>query len=267
MSSVTLSGSPINEDNYRHSIHDSSSSQDSYNLEPSLPPPPPTSPPQIPPPPDTTEQCLSEELRKEITELKKDLKKKVKEIDKQKAKIKEQSSYIEELKAENKLYKSKMENLEMVHLASQLESSEQITKYDSHNVELEKKVTLLELRLQKVMQDKESLKRIVQGSSMIPTRDRGPPSSRPQLLRNSLAASESSLACTSSISLNSINEIEELKTELNKKDAVIHSKLDYIVQMCKDMQEPSKLRKWHSDMKLVQHHHQKTNSLFMHSQT
>lgn len=255
MSSVTLSGSPSDEDNYRHSIHYSSSSQDSYNPELSLPS-------LSQPPPDTTEQCLTEELKKEITGLKNDLKKKLKEIDKQKAKIKEQSSYIEELKAENEMYRSKMENIEIEYLALQLEASDQVTKYDSHTAELEKKVMILQLKIQKVMQEKESLKRIVQGSSMIPTR--GPPSSKPQL-RNSLGASQPLL--TGSVSLNSINEIEELKSELNKKDEVIHSKLDHIVQMCKDMQEPSKLRKWHSDIKLVQHRHQKTNSLFMHSQT
>ena len=250
-----LSGNsqPSDEENYRHSIHDSSSSQDSYLAEV-----PPLSLPSPPPPPavDNTQECIIEELQKENEELKNNLKKKTKDLEKSNTKLKEQSSRIEDMKIKNDKYKSKIQTLE-AHIASlglQLQANEQMTEHDSVIDDLQGQITVLQSRIHKVMQEKESLKRIVQGS-LIPTR--GP---------NSKSRKSRSLGHGVSESLSSINEIEELKSELDKKDEVLHSKLDHIVQICQGMREPSKLnRKWQSE--LFQSRHHENSSSFLLSQT
>ena len=259
LSPVMLSGGTTSdEENYRHSIHDSSSSQDSYNPEMPLPPPPVA---------NNTQQCLTEELQKENGELKNNLKEKEKELDKSKAQIKEQSLHIEKLKTKKEKYKSKMHALEaqVEHLAFQLEANQQITEHDTVIDDLEKQVEFLQFKIQKLQQEKESFKKIVQGS-LIPTRG---PNSKSQR-SHSLGHRTSGSLLASCTSLNSINEIEELKCELNKKDAVLHHKLDHITQICQGMQQPSKPlnKKWYSEIKLVQHHHQEEyGSSYLHSQT
>ena len=250
-----LSGNsqPSDEENYRYSIHDSSSSQDSYLAEV-----PPLSLPSPPPPPaaDNTQECIIEELQKENEELKNNLKKKTKDLEKSNTKLKEQSSHIEDMKIKNDKYKSKIQTLEahIVSLGLQLQANEQVTEHDSVIDDLQGQITVLQSRIHKVMQEKESLKRIVQGS-LIPTR--GP---------NSKSRKSRSLGHGVSESLSSINEIEELKSELDKKDEVLHSKLDHIVQICQGMREPSKLnRKWQSE--LFQSRHHENSSPFLLSQT
>lgn len=252
---LTLSSSnsqPSDEENYRHSIHDSSSSQDSWLAEVpsiSLPPPPP-------PATDNTQECIIEELQKENEDLKNSLKKKTKELEKSKTKLKEQSLYIEELKGKNEKYKSKVQTLEahIMSLGLQLEANEQMTEHDSIIDDLQGQIALLQSRIHKVMQEKESLKRIVQGS-LIPTKGPNSKSRKSRLLGQGVSES-----------LSSINEIDELKSELDKKDEVLHSKLDHIVQICQGMQEPSKLnRKWQSE--LFQSRHHGNNSTYLLSQT
>ena len=248
ISSVTLSdGSPSDEDSYRHSMHYSSSqSQDSYsNPEPPmLPPVPPAfSPPQAP---ITDHSEIIEELQKENKKLKKDLKKETEELEKYKAKVKEQSLCIEDLKAAKEKYKSKIQTLEVEILALQAETDE-----DDSLMELEKEVVSLQLKIQRVMQEKESYKKTMQGSSRR-TRSLGYGTSRPSF--------------ANSTSLTSINEIEELRSEFKKKDKVFKSKLGELTQMCG---KSSRLnRRWHSDVRLsVDQHHREDDYLFLQSQT
>ena len=245
---LSSNSQPSDEENYRNSIHDSSSSQDSYLAEvPSLS----LSPPQAAA--DNTQDCIIEELQKENEDLKNTLKKKTKDLEKSKMKLKEQSLHIEELKGKNEKYKSKVQTLEahVVSLGLQLEANEE---HDTIIDDLQGQIAMLQSRIHKVMQEKESLKRIVQGS-LIPTK--GP---------NSKSRKSRSLGHGVSESLSSINEIDELKSELDKKDEVLHSKLDHIVQICQGMREPSKLnRKWQSE--LFQSRHHGNNSSFLLSQT
>lgn len=261
MSSATLRCSPpSDEDNYRQLSNDSTSSDDAYHCELLLPPSPL-------PPPGKTEQCVTQAPIKENMKLKEDLKRKTKKLEEQNVKIKEYMQYNEELKTENEMYKSKMQILEDDGeiLTSQLKAkNDEIAKHTSLIDELKDQVTSLQLTIHKVMQEKESLEESMQGS-LIPTRG---PNSRPQRshsLDHMHVTSESSYA--TSTSLASINEIEEFKYELNRIDAVLHSKLNLLAQVCQDtMREPSTLnRKWHSDNKLVQPHHQENT--FLHSQT
>lgn len=247
-STNTLSGSGSDED-YRNSLHvDSvSSSQDSLNPEsPLLLSPEISYNSDTPLSPLSPVKCPVDELEKENKELKGDLEKKAKEIEKHKAKIKDQSFCIDELKAENKKFQSKIKLLEIENF--------RVT-------ELENKMKLLKREMRKVTQENESLKSIVERPLMVPTRG---PSSRSQRIQP-LGASRSLLTTTSS-SLNCINEFEELKCEISEKDANIQSKLDDIVKMCRDMREPSKLKKWHSDVRLV-HRQQESDSFYLHSQT
>jgi len=222
------------------------SSQDSYNREVSV------------------DRPSTEERNSEIEQLRSDLKTKSDEVEKQKAMIKEQSLYIEELKSQKEIRKKKHQALKIKNMELQLETSDQITKYQSKIAELTDEITFLQLKVQKVMQEKDSFKRIAEESPaiMIPTRESSSSSRSRSHRFHSLSAFDS-------CSLTSINEMEELKNEMSKKDAVIHNKLDQIVQMCQDLQEPpsSRLRRqWHSDMRLVQHHNYNDSS-FTHSQT
>jgi len=209
--------------------------------------------------------CVDQPSTEEIQQLRSDLKAKMDEIEKQKTMIKEQSIHIEELKSQKEISKKKYQTLKIKNMELQLETSDQITKYQSKIAELTDEIRFLQLKVQKVTQEKDSLKRIAEESPtlMIPTRE---PSSNSRSHRfHSLSTFNSFI----SSSLNSINEMKELKSEMSKKDAVIHNKLDQIVQMCQDLQEPpsSRLRRrWHSDMRLVQHHNNDDSS-FTHSQT
>lgn len=253
MGSAALSGSsPSDDDNYRHL---SPSSSDDSNSEPLSQPPPPAATKPI-----KTERSLIQELVIENEKLKKDLNKKTKDLDKQREKTKEESQYNEELKAQNEMYENKIKLLENDAALKLKTKNEQITKHTSLIDELKKQVESLQLVIQKVQQEKESLEQTMQGS-MIPTRG---PISRPKRshsLSHMHRISESSFAGSSS--LTSINEIEEFKYELNRIDAVLHSKLNHLAQV---FQEPSKMsRRWRSNIELAQHsHHQESNA---HSQT
>ena len=260
-SPVTLSGSsPSDEDNYRPLSYYSTSSEDC------------DSPPSLSLP-SKTEQCATQELVKENNE--KDLENKVNKLEEQKIKLQGRMQELklqnEELKSQNEMYKTKMQVLEGdgEFLTLQLKAkNKQITKYNVHIDDLEKQVTSLKLTLEKVMQEKESLEKTVK-QSLIPTRG---PNSRPQRchsLGHLHGASDTLLP--SSTSLTSINEIEEFKYELDKIDAVLHSKLNYLTKVCQDnTREATKLnRKWQSENKLVQQHHLQENNppFFVHSQT
>ena len=180
------------------------------------------------------------------------MKKKTKELEKCKAKVKEQSLRIEDLKADKERYKNKMQTLEVEHLALQVEANENASRRDE-----------LELKLRKVMQEKESLKKV--GRSSICG-----PSSKPQRTQSLGYRGSGSLFTGSCTSLTSIHEIkiEKLKSEVNRNDEVFDSKLGELAKMCEGTREPSKLnRKWHSDIRLVQHYYRENNSPSLHSQT
>ena len=264
ISSGTSGGS--DEDNNRNSMYDSTSSQDSYN--------PPELPPSQPPPsstglaqPNTTDQHVIEELQKENKKLKNNLSKKAEQLEKYKATVKEQSLRIEDLKADKEKYKSKMQALEVKHLTLQVETNERDSLREEleHQVEeLEHQVRVLQLQIKKVTQEKEYLKKssTYGHSSYYQSR-------RTQSLN--YRTPESSLF-TSSTSLSSIHEtkIEELKSAVNKNDEALHSKLGELAEMSEGVREPSRLnRKWHSDIKLVQHryHYKENNFPFLLSQT
>ena len=250
ISSGTSGGS--DEDNNRNSMYDSTSSQDSYNppeLPPSQPPPSSTGPAQ----PNTTDQHVIEELQKENKELKNNLSKKAEQLEKYKAKVKEQSLRIEDLKADKEKYKSKMQALEVT---LQVETNER----DSLREELEHlehQVRVLQLQIKKVTQEKEYLKK-----SSTYGRSSYYQSRRTQSLN--YRTPESSLF-TSSTSLSSIHEtkIEELKSAVNKNGEALHSKLGELAEMSEGVREPSRLnRKWHSDIKLIQHRYHHTENSF-----
>ena len=238
-----ISDSSTSSGTFNHSPQDLGSSQDSYH--------------EV-----SVDRPSNENRDGEIDQLRSDLKEKSDEVEKQKAMIKEQSLYIEELKSQKEINKKKHQTLKMKNMELQLETSDQITKYESKIAELADEIRFLQLKVQKVTREKDSLKRIAEESStvMIPTRELSS-SSRSHRF-HSLSTFDSFI----SSSLTSINEMEELKSEMSKKDAVIHTKLDQIVQMCQDLQEPQLRRRWHSDMRLVQHHNNNDSS-FTHSQT
>lgn len=259
ISSGTSGGS--DEDNNRSSIYDLTSSQDSYNppeLPPSQPPPPSTGPTQ--PIDNTIDQHVIEELQKENKELKKNLKKKAEQLENCKVTVKEQSLQIEHLKADKEKYKSKVQTLKLEHLALQVE----VNECDSLREELEHQVSLLQLKIKKVTKEKESLKK---SSTYGPSSNYK--SRRARSLSYNYRTSESSLF-TSSTSLMSIHEIkiEELRSEMNRNDEVLHSKLGELTEMCEGVREPIGLnRKWQSDNKLVQHYYRESDFPFLHSQT
>ena len=260
MDSTALSGSsPSDDDNYRQL---SPSSSDDSNSE-QLSPPSPTKP-------SKTERSVIQELVLENEELKKDLSRKTKKLENQEVKLQEQVVHNEELKTQNEMYKNKMQLIEEDAILQLKAKDEQISKHTSLIGKLKKQVTSLQLAMQKVEQEKQSLEQAMQGS-VIPTRG---PISRPQSSRSlghMHRISESS--STSSSSLTSINEIEEFKYEINRIDAMLHSKLNHLDEICQNtIRESSNLnRRWRSDIALAQqphsHHNQESNSLFMHSQT
>ena len=262
MDSTALSGSsPSDDDNYRQLSPSSSDDSNSEQLSP--PSPPPTKP-------SKTERSVIQELVLENEKLKKDLSRKTKKLENQGVKLQEQVVHNEELKTQNEMYKNKMQLIEEDAILQLEAKDEQISKHTSLIGKLEKQVASLQLAMQKVEQEKQSLEQAMQGS-VIPTRG---PISRLQSSRSlghMRRISESS--SVSSSSLTSINEIEEFKYEINRIDAMLHSKLNHLDELCQNtIWEPSNLnRRWRSDIALAQqphsHHNQESNSLFMHSQT
>ena len=242
-----VSDSSTSSGTFNHSPQDlTSSSQDSYN---------------------PAEQPSSIEDRNRIKQLSSDLKSKSDKVEKQRAIIKEQSLYIEELKSQKDISNKKHQALKIKNMELQLTTSDEITKYKSKIAELNDEIRFLHQKVKKIMREKESLKRIAEESPtlMLPTRE---PRSSTSSSRSQRFHSLSTIDSFISGSLTSINEMEELRSEMSKKDAVIHNKLDQIVQMCEGLQQPlsSQLRrKWQSDIRLV--HHNNNDSSFVHSQT
>lgn len=117
-----------------------------------------------------------------------------------------QECNIEKLQKENEELKSRLEKL-LLH------NEELKAKNEKYKRKIE--------RMHKVVQEKESPKRIVQGS-LIPTKG---PDNKSQRIR--------------SFSHGALESIEELKSEFDKRIEVFHSSLDDIVQIFQEMQEPN----------------------------
>ena len=205
-------------------------------------------PPAVLPPhaPITDHSAIIEELQKENKKLKKALKK---EEEKYNAVVKVQSLKIEDLKADKDKYTRKIQSLEAEISALQAK--------DDSLVKLQREMASLPLKIQRlIMQEKEPLEKSIQGSSSRARRTRSLNNGAMRL--RSLPTNSTSLTC--------INEVEGLKSKLMKKEKVFNSKLDELVEMCR---EPSGLnRRCYSEAKLpIDRHHREDNyySLYSHS--